>query len=131
MERGRGRLTFAQQGNMNADEICAGKRFVEGDVLDPGSLARDAARVAQVVHGLYGLHVFVILVGGVVAQDVHVEASAFLDHGEANASGADDGDGLAGNLIAEEWQIGMPESPFVFSGEVLGAPESAGSGSFS
>ena len=66
-----------------------------------------------------------ILIGRVVAQDVHVEAGALLDQRQPDAPGANHGDGLARNLVAEKRQVGMPETPLLFAGEVLGGPHFA------
>jgi hypothetical protein len=75
------------------------------------------------IHDLLNcLHIVVVLVNRVVTQDIHIEASAFLDHGQTDASGADHRDGLAGNFIAKKRQIGMPESPLVIACEMFRAP---------
>ena len=121
-------LAFAQQRYVHADEVSVAQRFFKRHVLDPVLLFRDAARVAQVHRFLNRLHVFVILVGRVVAQHVHVEAGALLDHGQADASGADDRDGFAGDFVSEKRQIRMPVSPLVFASQMLGAPHFAGQG---
>ena len=41
---------------------------------------------------------------------------------QTDASRADDGDGFAGDFIAQKWQIRMPVSPLVFASEMLGWP---------
>src|SRR5437588_5705278 len=69
-----------------------------------------------------------VLVGRIVAEDVHVEAGALLDHCQANASGSDDRYGLAGDLVAEKWQVGMPVVPLVFAGEMFSRPHLAREG---
>src|SRR5208283_1509183 len=60
-----------------------------------------------------------------VAQDVHVEADALLDHRLPNSTGTENADGFAGHLVAKKWQVGMPISPLVFAHQMLGAPEFA------
>ena len=111
---------------MHADEIGFAQSVFEAYILDPVLIFGNAASVAQ-VHGLlYGLDVVVILIGRVVAEHVHVEAGAFLDHRQADAPGADDGDGLACNFVAEKGQIRVPVSPLIVAGEVLGGPHLAG-----
>ena len=70
------------------------------------------------------LYVFVVLIGGVVAQDVHVEPGALLDHGQADPAGADDGNRLSGNFIAEKGKVRMPIAPLVFPRQVFRGPQS-------
>ena len=110
---------------MNADVVRVFERFIEGNILDEGLFFRHAAGIAQVFDFLDGLDVLVILIGGVVAKHVHVEAGALLDHGQANAAGADDGDRLAGDFVAQKRQVGMPIVPLVAASEVLGSPHFA------
>ena len=126
MVRGRIAFAFAQQRNMNADEIRLAEGIVNADVFDPGFFFLNTARVPQVHQFLNGFHVVVVLIRGIVAEHVHVKAGALLDHGEADAPGADDGNGLAGDFIAEEGKIRMPEAPLVFAGQMLGGPHPAG-----
>ena len=123
---GRVALSFAEQGHVNADEIGVLQRIFKRNILDKCFLFSDAARQTQVFHFLDGFDVIVILVGRVVAQDVHVEAVALFNHGEADAAGADNSNRLAGNFVSEERQIRMPIAPFVFAGQVLGSPHAAG-----
>ena len=66
-----------------------------------------------------------ILVGRVVAEDVHVKAVALLDHGQPDASGADNRNRLAGNFVSQKWQVGMPVAPLVFASEVFRRPHAA------
>src|SRR6185503_8899906 len=79
--------------------------------------------MAQVHRLLNALDELVVLICRVVAQDVHVETRALLDHRQPNAPGANNCNRLSGDLVAEEGKIRMPESPFVFQREVLGRPE--------
>src|SRR5262249_2265161 len=85
----------------------------------------NAARVAQIHQFLNGFEVVVILIRRIVAEDVHVEAGALLDHGQPDASGADDRYCLAGDFVAEKWEIRMPEAPRVLACEMLGSPHPA------
>ncbi len=66
-----------------------------------------------------------ILIRRVIAKDVHVESGAFLNHRKANAASADDGDCLAGDLVAEEWQERVPRRPFLFAHQALALPHLA------
>jgi hypothetical protein len=84
-------------------------------VTNGGSLAADPALEAQIFHFLYSLNVVVVLIGWIKAQDVHVEARALFDEGEADAPGADDGNGFSGDFVAQKRQIRMPVVPAVFS----------------
>ena len=59
------------------------------------------------------------MVRGVVAKDVHVETRTLLNHRQADASGADDGDGLTGDLVAEERQERVPGRPLLFPHQAL------------
>ena len=76
-------------------------------------------------HLLNRADVLVILICRVKAEHVHVEAGAFLDHGEADTPGANDGDGFSGHFVAEKGQVGVPISPLIFTREVLGRPHFA------
>ena len=70
-----------------------------------------------------------VLVRRVVAEDIHIEAGALLDQRQADSSGADHRDGLAGYLVTEERKIGMPRAPLVFANKVLAGPQFAGESS--
>ncbi len=94
--------------------------------MDLCLLALNAMLLAKVHEALNGVDVLVILVRGIVAADVHVEGGTFLDHRQADASGTDHGDRLAGDFVAQERQIGMPESPLLVADEAFTAPESPG-----
>src|SRR5579872_2209236 len=107
---------------MHADEICVAQRVLEFDIFDPGFIAGYSARVAEVHSFLSGFDVFVILVGHVIAQNVHIESGALFNQRQTNAPGADDRDGLSGNFVAEKRQVWMPISPLVFAGEMLSWP---------
>src|ERR1700691_171615 len=122
---GRGAFARTQQRNMYADEVGSAQSILESYVLDPVLIFGDAAGVAQVHVLLNSVDVIMILVGGVVAQHVHVEAGTVFDHGQADAAGADDGDGFAGDFVAEKRQVGVPISPLIVTGEVLGRPHFA------
>src|SRR5215469_15077789 len=93
-------LAFTKQGNMNADEISIFQSFVQVNILDDGLFAGYATRQAEVLDLLDCADVLMILVRGIVAEHIHVEAGAFLDHGEPDAAGADNGDRFACNLVA-------------------------------
>ena len=69
--------------------------------------------MAQIHHFLNRLYILMILISRVIAQNVHIEPGAFLDHGQANAAGADDRDSLAGYFVAKKRQIRMPVAPLV------------------
>src|SRR5215475_808370 len=111
---------------MHAHEVTADQSFVKRYVLDPGFLAADSTGMPEIVRFLNTLDVFVVLVRRVVAENVHVEAGTFLNHGQADSARADDGDRLSGDFIAEEGQGWVPESPFVLAREMLGTPQLAG-----
>ena len=93
---------------MNGDVISAAQRLLEFHIFDPGLLLLNPERVAQVHHVLDGGDKLVVVVRRIVAKNVHVESGAFLDHRQTNTACADDGDGLAGDLVAEERQEWMP-----------------------
>ena len=93
---------------MNAHVISAAKCLLEFYVLDPALLLLDSLGVAQVHQLLDGGDVLVIVIGRVVAQHVHVEARALLNHRQSDASGANDGDGLACDLVAKEGEKRVP-----------------------
>jgi hypothetical protein len=64
----------------------------------------------------------VILISRVVAEDIHVESGTFFDHGQADASCANDGDRFARDLIAKEREERMPRWPPLFAHELLALP---------
>ena len=80
------------------------------------ALAADAALEAQVFHLLDGFNVFVVFIGGIEAQDVHIESGALFDEGLADASGADYGYRFSGDFVAQKGQVGMPVAPAIFAG---------------
>ena len=125
MIRGRRAFSRTQQRHMYADEVSFAEGIFEPCVLDPVLFPRDAARMAQIHVLLNSSDVIVVLISRVVAQHVHVEAGAFLDDGQPDASRADDRDGLARYLVAQKRQVRMPISPLVVAGEVLGGPHLA------
>ncbi len=61
----------------------------------------------------------------IVAKDVHVEPGAFLDHRQADTSGADDGDRFASDLVTEERQERMPRRPLLFAHQAFAPPHLA------
>ena len=81
--------------------------------------------MAQLLDLLNRVDESIVLVCRVIAQHVHIESNAFLGECKANSSSADDRNSFSGNLIAEERQVWMPESPFVLPREVFGSPHSA------
>ena len=84
---------------MDAHKIRLAQRLFECYVLDPRLLFLNAARVTQVHGFLNRLCVLMILKGRIVAENIHVEAGALLDHREPNAPGSNNGNCFAGNLI--------------------------------
>ena len=64
-----------------------------------------------------------ILIGRIVAKDIHVEPGAFLDHGQANPSGADNRDRLSCDFVPQKRQVGMPVAPLVFPRQMLRSPQ--------
>ena len=122
----RGAFAFTQQRNVEADEVRAAQGFVQCGVANRSPLAADAPLEAHVFHLLNRFDVIVVLVGRIEAQDVHVESCALFDQGQADASGADDGYGLAGDFVAEERKVGMPVAPAIFAGQMFGGPKFAG-----
>src|ERR1017187_3421274 len=119
-------LALAQQRNVQADEIRATQRFVQRGVANGGSLATQPEPEAQILYLLYGPDVVMILIRGVKTQDVHIESGALFDQSEADTSGADDGDGLSRDFVAQKRQVGMPIAPTIFAGQMFGRPEFAG-----
>src|SRR5206468_7672566 len=55
----------------------------------------------------------------------HVKTRALLDHCQADASGADDGDGLARDLVAKERQEWVPRRPLLLSHQPFTLPHLA------
>ena len=80
---------------------------------------------AHVLDLLDGLDELGVLKHRVIAKNVHVEAGALLDDGLPDASGADDGHGLARHLIAQERQVGMPVVPAVLTYQLFPVPQFA------
>ena len=78
--------------------------------------------MAQVHQLLDGGDVLVIVIGRVVAQHVHVEAPALLNHRQSDASGANDGDGLACDLVAKEGEKRVPRWPLLLPHQALALP---------
>src|SRR6266496_6316460 len=119
-------LALSYQRYVHADEIRLTQCFFQRGILDPGLLFLNAAGLPKVHSFLYRVYILVVLISRIVAKNIHIESSTFLDHGQADTAGADNRDGFAGDFIAQEGQIRMPEAPFVGAGEVLGWPKLSG-----
>src|SRR5436309_14201888 len=72
------------------------------------------------------LYIFMVLICRVIAEHVHVEPDTFLDECQSDSPSSNDRVSFAGDLIAQKWQIGMPESPLVLSRQMLGGPHFSG-----
>src|SRR5882724_5377745 len=101
------------------------QRFFHAHVFDPVLFLHHAEFCAQVHHLLRVGSKLVVLVNRIVAKHVHVKASAFLDQRQPNASGADHGNGLAGNLVAQEGKKWMPCAPLLVAHHLLAVPHAA------
>src|SRR5215472_8311236 len=110
---------------MYTGEIRATERLFQLGVANPAFLVANAAGVAEILYLLDRLHVIMILIGRVVAQDVHVESSALFDHRQTDSPRADDRNCLASDFIAQKRQIRMPETPLVSPGQMLRTPKSS------
>src|SRR5262249_56206276 len=100
MERRVIALTRPDQRHMHAHIISATKRFFEADVLDDGGFFLQALFVAKIHQLLRPLHEAVILIGGIEAQYVHVEARALADHCLPHPSRAPDSNRLSPSPLA-------------------------------
>ena len=65
------------------------------------------------------------LIDGIVAEEIDVEGHRLLHERLADPPRADDGYGLARDLIAQERQIGVPRSPAVLAHQALARVELA------
>src|SRR5271165_1444902 len=92
-------------------------------MLHGGALPLQAAEMPQVHHRLQGGDKLLVLSLWLIKKDVHVEAAAFLGHGLTDTPSPNDGYGLAGHLVAQKRQIGMPESPLIFTNQLFGGPQ--------
>src|SRR6266581_8143384 len=108
---------------MDTDKIRLLQSFLQLYILDRRSMFLYPVQVANVHYLLNGVHVIVVLLHRIVAEDVHIESSTFLDHGGPNTTRTDDRDGLASNFIAQERKKGMPRSPFLFAYQPLARPK--------
>src|SRR5712671_242433 len=106
----RGTLAFAQQGHMHANKIGLTQRFVHTHILDPILGSGNTPRLPQIHNFLNGIHILVILIGRVIAENIHIEPGAFLDHRQPNPPGPDNGDRLPGHFVAKKRQVGVPVS---------------------
>ena len=86
------------------------------------------ALMAKIHQVLDLFHELFVLITGVIAQDIHIESGALLDHGLADAPGADHGDGLARHFISEKGQERMPCPPALFTHLQFAGPELTGEG---
>ena len=59
------------------------------------------------------------MISRIIAEDIHVEAGALLDHGQPNPSRADNRDRLTGYLITQERKKRMPRWPPLLAHEAL------------
>ncbi len=104
---------------MHADKIRLLERIFKRDVLDPGFFFRNAPGEAEGHRLLNCFHVVMVLIRRIVAENVHIESGAFLDHCQPDSPRANDGDGLAGNFVAQKRQVRMPEPPFVLARQMF------------
>src|SRR6266496_605728 len=111
-------LALSYQRYVHADEIRLTQCFFQRGILDPGLLFLNAAGLPKVHSFLYRVYILVVLISRIVAKNIHIESSTFLDHGQADTAGADNRDGFAGDFIAQEGQIRMPEAPIGGAGGV-------------
>src|SRR5690348_18016696 len=95
-------FTLSYQRYVHADEVRLTQCFLQRDILDPALLFLNAAGLPQIHSFLYRDYILVVLISRVVAENIHVETSTFLDHGEPNAACSDDRDGFAGDFIAQK-----------------------------
>ena len=119
------RFAFTQKRHVDAHVICAAERLLELDISDRRFLLLDSARVTQIHQLLDSSNIAVVMISRVIAKNIHVEARAFLDHGQPDSSRADDGDRLARHLVAEKRQERMPRRPGLFANETLALPHFA------
>src|SRR5215212_10046533 len=104
---------------MNTDVIGTTQRFLKVDVLNVSLLLLDSAGVTQLHQFLNSSNVLIVMIRRVVAQDVHVETGALLDHCQSNSPGANNRDRLASHRIAEERKKLVPRWPFLLSHQAL------------
>src|SRR5215813_2227772 len=112
----------ANQRHMNAHVISAAESLFEAHVLYGRALLLQVLFVPKIHQFLYSLHEAVILIGGIEAPNVHVEAGALADHRLPDASGADYGDRLPCHFVSQKWQKWMPRTPQVLSHLLLARP---------
>src|SRR5205814_9848042 len=55
------------------------------------------------------------LIDRIVAEHIHGKSAGLVHQGLADATGADDGENLAGDLVAQKWQKWMPCAPAIFA----------------
>src|SRR5205823_12520195 len=67
----------------------------------------------------YCVYFIIVLIRRIIEQHVHFETRAFLDHRQADASGSDNGDGPASDLVAKEWQERVPRRPLLLPHQAL------------
>ena len=67
-----------------------------------------------------------VLISGVIAQNIHIEPGALLDHGQPDAPSSDDRNRFPRHFVAQKRQVGMPVVPFVFTQKMLCRPHLPG-----
>src|SRR5580704_9837778 len=107
---------------MHAHEVGLPQRLLKRYVLDPGLLFHQPSCLPQIVNLLNRLYEPLILIGWVVAQNIHVEPDALLDERQPDPPGPDYRHRLARDFVSQEWQKGMPVSPLVLACEMLRTP---------
>src|SRR5205823_9705043 len=107
MMRGRGPFPGANERHMDAHVVGLRQAFFEAGIADAGLLALQSALVGK-IHELLDLFYKVVgLINRIVAEHVHGKAARLVHQGLADASGANDGQDFAGDLVAQEWQEWM------------------------
>src|SRR6266700_5251736 len=93
-------LALSNERYVHADEIRLTQCFFQRDILDPSLLFLNAAGLPKVHSFLNCIYILVVLISGVVAENIHVESGTLFDHRQPDAARADDRDGLAGHFVA-------------------------------
>src|SRR5437660_6134204 len=122
MVRWSGAFAGANERHVHAHVIRLRQAFFETGVADIGLLALQSVLVSKIHQLLDFFDEVVGLIDRIVAEHIHRKSAGLAHQRLANASGADDGEDLAGDLVAQKWQKWMPRAPAIFANLMLAWP---------
>ena len=122
MVRGRGAFAGANEWHVHAHVIRLCQALFEAGIADIGLLALQSVLVSKIHQLLDFFDEIVGLIDRIVTEHIYRKSAGLAHQRLANASGTDDGENLAGDLVAQKWQKWMPCAPAIFADFMFARP---------